>query len=300
MLDLTNPGAIVYLKETIIQHNMLELGISGYMADFGEYLPVDAVLCDGDPAELHNKWPVLWAQANREAVAEAGMETEVMFFTRSGYSGCERYAPIMWNGDQYTDYSVDYGMPCVMPATFNLGFSGVSAAHCDIGGFISFGSLARDAELFVRWMELSAFSPLMRSHESIRPENNAQYDSPGVIRHTVALTTVHQNLKPYISHCLEKARKGIPVMAPDFYYSSDYSRHRDVYSYCFGDEVFVSPVIKKGVAQKTVYLPAGEWVHFVTRKTYTAGEITVDAPLGCPPAFYRKNGAFSTLFESVL
>jgi alpha-glucosidase len=300
MMDLTNPGAIVYLKEKIIKKNMLDLGVSGYMADFGEYLPADAVLFDGDPTELHNAWPVMWAKANREAVAEADMESEVMFFTRSGYSGCEQYTPIMWNGDQYTDYSLDYGLPCVMPASFNLGFSGITAAHCDIGGFISFASLARDGELFVRWMELSAFSPLMRSHESIRPENNAQYDSPDVIQHTAALTSIHQKLKPYIESCLEKARKGIPVMAPDFYYASDFSRHKDLYSYFFGDEIFVSPVIKKGLTKKTVYLPDGEWVHFFTKKAYNAGEVIVDAPLGCPPAFYKKNGSFNTLFESII
>jgi alpha-glucosidase len=298
MMDLTNPGAVSYLKEKIIKKNMLDIGISGYMADFGEYLPTDCVLFDGDPCELHNKWPVMWAKANREAVA--GLEAEVMFFTRSGYSGCEQYAPVMWNGDQYTDYSHDYGLPCVLPASFNLGFSGVSAVHSDIGGFISFGSLARDHELFIRWMELSAFSPLMRSHETIRPDNNAQYDSPEVIQHTVALTNVHQKLKPYIKDCLEKARKGIPVMAPDFYYSSDFLKHKDLYSYFFGEEIFVSPVTEKGLTIKTVYLPEGEWVHFFTGKEYGAGKIDVDAPPGCPPAFYKKNSEFKELFENAL
>ena len=30
----------------------------------------------------------------------------------------QEYAPIMWNGDQHTDTTRDYGMPCVMPASF--------------------------------------------------------------------------------------------------------------------------------------------------------------------------------------
>ena len=101
---------------------MLDIGIKGWMADFGEYLPVDAVLRHGDPKKLHNLWPVLWAKVNREAVEEYGAK-DAMFFMRSGYLGIQTYAPVLWNGDQHTDLTRDYGMPCVMPASFSLGFS---------------------------------------------------------------------------------------------------------------------------------------------------------------------------------
>ncbi|MBR3475050.1 MAG: hypothetical protein IKH34_08300 [Oscillospiraceae bacterium] len=117
MLDLTNPEAVTYIKDVLIKQNMLELGVSGWMADFGEYLPIDCVLHDGDPATLHNLWPVLWARINREAIEEYGNK-EAFFFSRSGYVGIQSYAPILWNGDQHTDTTRDYGMPCVMPASF--------------------------------------------------------------------------------------------------------------------------------------------------------------------------------------
>ena len=44
MLDLTNPEAINWMKEIIIQQSVEEAGSSGWMCDFGEYLPFDAVL----------------------------------------------------------------------------------------------------------------------------------------------------------------------------------------------------------------------------------------------------------------
>ena len=88
MLDLTNPEAVRYIKDQLIKKNMLELGVSGWMADFGEYLPVDCVLHDGDPAELHNLWPVLWAKVNREAIEEYGAK-DAFFFSRSGYTGIQ-------------------------------------------------------------------------------------------------------------------------------------------------------------------------------------------------------------------
>jgi alpha-glucosidase len=299
MMDLTNPGMASYLKETIIKKNMLSLGISGYMADFGEYLPLDCVLCNGDPSAMHNRWPTLWARLNREALQEGGAEDEVMFFTRSGYNGCEQYTPIMWTGDQHTDYSADYGLRCVLPASFNLGFSGLTLIHSDVGGYISFCNLTRDNELFIRWMELNAFSPLLRSHETVRPDINAQPDSPGVARYAAILTDLHIGLKPYFKTCLENARKGIPVIAPDFYYSSDYSRHKDAYGFFCGEDIYVSPVMEQGTACKQVYLPDGEWVHFFTQEQYTPGAHTIDAPLGNPPAFYRKDSPFAPLFRTL-
>lgn len=297
MLDLTNPEAASYIKETLIKKNMLELGVSGWMADFGEYLPVDCVLHDGDPARLHNRWPVLWAKLNREAIEEYGDE-DVMFFTRSGYLGIQKYAPIMWNGDQHTDCSRDYGMPCVMPASFSLGFSGAGMVHSDIGGFFSFGKLRRNGELFTRWMEMCCFSLLMRSHESIRPQANAQFDAADVTEHTVRLTNIHATLKPYISHCAKEASRGIPAMRPDFWFEMDMGKSRDEYSYFLGNDLFVCPVIKPGSRERKVHLPKGDWVHFWTGREYK-GEtsLTVQAPLGQLPVFYRRDSKFAELFR---
>ena len=297
MLDLTNPEAVRYIKETLIGKNMLDLGVSGWMADFGEYLPVDCVLHDGDPKELHNRWPVLWAKVNREAIEEYGAR-DAFFFTRSGYLGIQSYAPVLWNGDQHTDYTKDYGMPCVMPASFSLGFSGVPMVHCDIGGFFSFGKLKRDGELFTRWMEMGAFSLLMRSHEAIRPWANAQFDAPGVTPHTVRLTRIHAALAPYISYVAAQASKGVPAIRPDFWTAEDFGDSRDPYAYFLGDDLFVCPVIRKGAKRRHVCLPEGDWIGFWSGKEYRGGHhYRVDAPLGRLPVFYRRDSEFAALFR---
>ena len=297
MLDLTNPEAVRFTKDVLIKKNMLDLGVSGWMADFGEYLPVDCVLHNGDPKELHNYWPVLWAKLNREAVEEYGKE-DIMFFMRSGYVGIQTYAPVLWNGDQHTDTTKDYGMPCVMPASFSLGFSGVPMIHCDVGGFFSFGKMKRNEELFTRWMEMCTFSLLMRSHESIRPWANAQFDAEKVKAHTVRLTNIHVALKPYIRHCEELAKSGLPAMRPDFYEAMAYGASHDMYSYFLGEDLFVCPVIKRHAKTRKVFLPKGEWIDFWTGKEF-AGEAayTVPAPLGTTPVFYKKNSTYSDLFR---
>ena len=297
MLDLTNPEVVRFVKETLIRDHMLSLGMSGWMADFGEYLPVDCVLYDGDPKQLHNTWPVLWAKINREAIEEFGKGDE-FFFSRSGYLGIQEYAPILWNGDQHTDFTKDYGMPCIIPASFSLGFSGVTLVHSDIGGFFSFGKMKRNAEVFIRWMEMDAFSILMRSHESIRPWANAQFDDPAVSPYTVRLTRIHALLKPYWKHVEEEAKAGIPCMRPDFYEAGFYALGKDPYSYFLGDDLYVCPVIERKKKVRTVSLPEGEWIGFWDNQAYQGRTtFTVDAPLGRIPVFYRKESSFAELFR---
>lgn len=298
MLDLTNPETVRFVKDELIKKNMLELGMSGWMADFGEYLPVDCVLHRGDPALLHNRWPVLWAKLNREAIEEYGAK-DAFFFSRSGYPGVQSWAPILWNGDQHTDWTKDYGMPCVMPASFNLGFSGVSLVHADVGGFFSFPKIKRGPELFIRWMEMACFSPLMRSHESLRPWANAQFDHPQVLPYTVKLTKLHAALRPYLERLLAEAREGLPAIRPDFWEAVDYGASRDPYSYFLGSELYVCPVIEAGLRYRPVFLPEGRWVHFWTGRELEGGkEYRVGCSLGKIPVFYRKGSPFTDVFKA--
>lgn len=297
MIDLTHPEAARFTKDVLIKENMLGLGMSGWMADFGEYLPADCVLHDGDPAQLHNAWPVMWAKLNREAIEEAGRD-DAFFFTRSGYTGIQTWAPVMWNGDQHTDYTRDYGMPCVMPASFSLGFSGVGLVHCDIGGFFSFTKMKRDDTLFIRWMEMGAFSALMRTHESIRPWANSQPYDDRVLPCAVKLTRVHAALAPYLKACTAKVNEGVPVLRPDFWAANDFDAHHSDYCYFLGDDLFVAPVIRRGAKSRSVFLPEGEWVHFWTGKRCRGGRThRVKAPLGQPPVFYRAESKYADVFR---
>ena len=85
-LDLTNPEARDWMKG-ILRGKIELLGISGWMADFGEGLPYDAVLSSGESAAgYHNRYAEEWARLNREAIREAGHGDAAVFFSRSGYT----------------------------------------------------------------------------------------------------------------------------------------------------------------------------------------------------------------------
>ena len=300
VVDLTLPAAFAWYKG-VIKTNLIGLGFKGWMADFGEYLPADAVCHGGSGLELHNAWPMLWAKCNREAVEEAGRLGDCVFYMRAGAAGSQRYAMLLWAGDQCVDWSEDDGLPSVVTAALTLGMSGFGLHTCDIGGYTTLFHLRRDAELLLRWTEFAAFTPVMRTHEGNRPDSNVQlYDSPELIASAARLTRIHDALNPYL-RCVTKecAETGLPAMRPLFFAAPDAPEawRRENYSYLLGGELLVTPVVEPGATERTLWLPEGEWVHLWSGASYKGGTVTVPAPLGQPPVFYRANGSWSPCFE---
>ena len=73
LLDLTNPAAAAWIEDVIVDM-ALNTGASGWMADFGEYLPFDCALHSGEsPLAVHNRYPEMWAEINKRAMARAGL-----------------------------------------------------------------------------------------------------------------------------------------------------------------------------------------------------------------------------------
>lgn len=294
MVDFTNPDAYEWYKG-LIKDNMIGIGLSGWMADFGEYLPVDCVLHSGeDPYEMHNRWPAIWAKLNNEAIAEAGKEGEVFFFTRAGHTETIKYSHLMWNGDQHVDWSLDDGIAAVVPATLSLAMSGYGMAHSDVGGYTTMKKrLARDKELLLRWEEMNAFSPLYRFHEGNQPVMNVQFDGDEELYNQLEkFTNTHVRLKGYIKELVdENVNKGTPVMRPLFYHYDEPRAYTESLEYLLGRDILVAPVIDKGAETKTVYLPEDEWVHLYSGKEFDGGMVIVGAPIGEPPVFIRKGSA---------
>lgn len=301
MIDFTNPEAYAWYKN-VIKENLIGFGLDGWMADFGEYMPVDAKLFRStDNEQTHNRWPAMWAALNREALEEAGKQDEVFFFTRAGHTGTVRDSMMMWSGDQHVDWSEDDGLPSAITATLSLAMSGYGVAHSDIGGYTTMPKCHREPELLMRWAELAAFSPVMRCHEGNRPNDNAQFDhSAETLAHMARITRVHVAIKEYINDCIRQNHKtGTPVMRPLFYHYDGEALYCEQYAYLLGRDLACYPVVIKGQTAKDVYLPDDEWVHLFTGEEYKGGNHFVDCPLGCPPVFYRKASPYKKQFEQV-
>ncbi|MGA4622768.1 alpha-glucosidase [Citrobacter meridianamericanus] len=302
VVDLTNPEAYDWFKE-VIKKNMIELGCGGWMADFGEYLPTDTYLHNGVSAEImHNAWPALWAKCNYEALQETGKLGEILFFMRAGYTGSQKYSTMMWAGDQNVDWSLDDGLASVVPAALSLAMTGHGLHHSDIGGYTTLFDMKRSKELLLRWCDFSAFTPMMRTHEGNRPGDNWQFDGDAeTIAHFARMTTVFTTLKPYLKQAVaQNSATGLPVMRPLFlHYEDDARTYTLKYQYLLGQDLLVAPVHEQGRTDWTLYLPEDSWVNVWTGETYQGGEITVDAPIGKPPVFYRAKSEWASLFATL-
>jgi len=301
IVDLTNPEAYAWLKG-LLKENLLGLGLRGWMADFGEYLPADAILAGGSGEEWHNRWPLLWARLNREAVEEAGASGEALFFTRSGYSGCTRYATLLWNGDQHVDWSDDYGLGSVVRACLSLAMSGAGIVHADIGGYTTLPGIRRGKELFLRWLELGAFMPVMRSHEGNRPWDNWQFDSDAETVAAVArLSRLHAALAPYLEFAQrEHLERGLPMMRPLFFHYGEGFGPDEERAYLLGRDLAVYPVLAEGARARRLRLPKDSWIGLFDGAAYGGGELELPAPIGRPPVFYRAVSPFAPLFASLV
>ena len=125
---------------------MLAPGVCGWMCDFGESLPLDAVLGqhgNHTPSQLHSLYPSLWGRLNAEAIKRARErygdavcdEDEVVYFMRSGNAFTPANTPLFWLGDQMVTWDGYDGMATVVTGTLSQGLSGYSLSHSDIGGY---------------------------------------------------------------------------------------------------------------------------------------------------------------------
>ncbi|MBQ49569.1 MAG: alpha-glucosidase [Zetaproteobacteria bacterium] len=301
LLDITNPETREWIK-TIIKEEMVGIGLSGWMADFGEALPMDAVLHKGSPATFHNKYPEEWARLNREVIKEVGGEKEMLFFSRSGFTQSPGLTTLFWLGDQLVTWDRYDGFISALKGQISGGFSGYSLNHSDIGGYSTFKlaglGLSREKNLFMRWAEASAFFPVYRTHEGNMPEKNFQfYSDEETYAQFDRFSKVYVALSEYRQKLFEEAANlGWPVVRhPAMHFPDDkvfINLPDRRIQFLFGDKFIVAPVVAKNIERRKVYLPAGRWINLWSNQLYDSSEkgrwYEVKAPVGEPPVFYQQ------------
>ncbi|MEJ5223944.1 MAG: alpha-glucosidase [Anaerolineales bacterium] len=293
MVDLTNPAAYAWMKD-VLKEQVVGAGANGWMADFGEGLPYDAVLTMGSAPVVHNLYPVLWARLNREVADEMG--GEIVFFNRAASTQSPRYATLFWTGDQLVSWDEHDGIKTAVTALNTSGLAGFAYNHSDIGGYTTITNPLRNyhrsKELLLRWMEMNAFTSIFRTHEGNQPDNNIQfYSDDDTLDAFARWATVYAALFDYRKTLIEEATDlGLPVVRhPFIHYPNDPEIWEISYQeFMLGSDFLIAPVLDEGATSVRVYLPSGDWVHLWSGKTYPGRAwVTVDAPLGQPGVFYR-------------
>ncbi|MDP3277895.1 MAG: glycoside hydrolase family 31 protein [Deltaproteobacteria bacterium] len=289
VVDLTNPAAVSWYQGFV--RSARTLGLDGWMQDFGEWLPIDARLSDGrDARRFHNQYPAAWQRAAREELEREAPSRDWVLLSRSGWLRTSRVSQVVWAGDQEANFSPWDGLPTVIPAMISLGLSGVGYVTHDIAGFSGGPSTA---ELYQRWTELGAFTPIMRTHEGLRRAENWNWDrDASTTAHFSRFARIHQLLAPRIRELgAEHARTGMPIVrALPLQFPTDTRTYTILDEYLLGDDLLVAPVVQMGQTQRTVYLPQGTWFDVWDPSQRYVGpiEITAQAPLGRPPVFSTR------------
>jgi alpha-glucosidase (family GH31 glycosyl hydrolase) len=200
-----------------------------------------------------------------------------LLFHRWGGLGNHRYQ-IGFSGDTISVWDSLAFQPWFTATAANVGYAYWS--H-DIGGHMP-GAV--DPELYTRWVQFGAFSPILRTHTTKNPESERRiwaYPEPysAVLRSAFQL---RYSLQPYI---YTEARRtydtGVAFFRPLYY---DWPEVPEAYTskgeYLFGDQMLAAPVVAPadkvtGLTTEQVWLPKGEWVEWPTGK-HLSGPATVE------------------------
>lgn len=302
MIDLTNPAARAWALGKM--KAALSLGVDGWMTDFAEWVPTDSVLAGGSGMDLHNRYPVLWQQLSREAIDSVGDGSPRLFFARSGWFGTPSVADVIWAGDQKTNLDRDDGMPVIIPIGIGLGMVGVSTYAHDIAGYNSTTVKPSTKEVFFRWTELGAWTPVMRTHHGNYPDDNWAWDSDAeTTAHFRRYARLHMALLPMWEGLAKLAsQSGMPIWrGMALHFPEDPKVWPITDQVMVGDGLLIAPVQVEGATSRGVYLPSGLWYSW-EGETAIGGPATIDAQaaVGEIPVYARQGAIVPMLPDGVM
>ena len=230
---------------------------------------------------FRNVYPLKVSEKVYEGLREDDPERRNMIFTRSAFSGIQRYGSVMWSGDVGNDWKT---LRYQISSGLNFVATGIPWWTYDAGGFFRPGDQHTNAdyiERMIRWIQAGTFLPLMRVHGYMSDTEPWRYgiDAQRIITDYIRL---RYRLLPYIySETAKVSMEGSTLMRPlVFDFPTDVTALEQLNEYMFGSSLLVNPVTNKGVDSWKTYLPeyAPGWYDFWTGEKYT-GKQWMDVPV---------------------
>ncbi len=298
LIDLYNPDAVAWWKG--MMDNVLDLGIDGWKCDGTDYYAIGAnyspylgttvsrlnyshayyqLFHDYTRERLGNKRVNMSRPIDNYGLFDLGGDF-VAFTPDDICFAC-------WVGDQDATWD---GMEKALNNMYWSDQYGYLAFGSDIAGYREDDnapdSLGRTKELFIRWAQLGALSPLMENG-SVGPWKFDD-ETANIYRR---FAKFHTSLIPYLmTESATYYTNGEPLM--QFFNKNDYS-------FMLGPDIFVAPVLAPG-GNVTVNFPAGNnWIYlFDTTIVQTGGSsVALNFPLSEFPVYVRQGSQYDNIIN---
>lgn len=293
-VDFFNPAASSFYWENF-RTRLVPLGIDAWWLDATE--PENDDLAGrrthlGPGETVRNIYPLFVSRTAYEGLRRDAPDRRAFILTRSAFPGQQRYASATWSGDIGHSWET---LRRQVAAGLNYVVTGLPWWTTDTGGFFRPGAgqyaSAEYRERFLRWLQFSTFTPLMRVHGYQTDTEPWRYGETFEAE-TRRWLELRYRLLPYTySEAARVSFAGSTLMRPfvlDF--PDDRQALDQTAEFLFGRALLVAPVLAPGVAEWPVYLPEnpGGWYDFWSGE-HTAGGRTLcaAAPLERIPLFVR-------------
>jgi hypothetical protein len=306
-VDFTNPLATQWLQNQLSNLVAQSGGaIGGFKTDDGEsgnppysYIPKTASYFDGRTGvEMANGYAAEYHKAIWNVLGTNGL-----LFARSGFAGSQAY-PAYWAGDNEPNFTQDNGLQSVIVAGQSAAMSGYSTWASDICGYLDSNWDVTPANLFMRWTQFGAFSPLMQMHRQVG--SNRQYPwsfGADALTNYQFYAKLHTALFPYVySYATQASTSGIPIIRPLVLLNqNDPNVYSLRHSYYFGNELLVAPIVASSATTRSVYLPQGRWYDFFANAVYSGGQNIIwnNANQSQMPLFVREGAIIPMISTNV-
>ncbi|MAO66625.1 MAG: xylosidase [Balneola sp.] len=307
-----------------LKNGLYSVGIDGWWMDSTEPDHLDQKEEDldnqtylGSFRKVRNAYPLMTVGGVYKHQRELTSDKRVFILTRSAFAGQQRYGAQTWSGDIVASWDALHAQ---IAAGLNFSLTGIPYWNSDIGGFFlwDYPNPLDDPEyreLYVRWLQFGALTPMMRSHGTNAPREIYQFGEPGDPEYDAIekFINLRYRLLPYMYSTSWQVTNNHSTMmrALMMDFADDKNVHDLNDEYMFGKSILVAPVTSpmyfkeevqgtdtvnvrdlSTIKSEEVYLPAGtEWYDFWTGEKH-AGGITIekDTPLDIMP-LYLKAGS---------
>ncbi|HLN64430.1 MAG TPA: TIM-barrel domain-containing protein [Symbiobacteriaceae bacterium] len=283
VFDFTQPLAKQFWAD---QHKVLmDQGVAGWWTDLNEpeEHPQEMIFRGGIAPAVHNVFVVHMLQSLALAQAQHKPHERLFILSRAGWPGTQALGAGQWSGDVASRWEA---LANQIPLGLSMAMAGMAYWNTDIGGF---GHGTATPELYARWIQFGAFTPVMRPHGS-HVEREPWAFGPEVEEIATRYIRLRYRLLPYTYTLAREANvSGLPFMRPlVLHYPEEKNTLNLVDQFLWGRDILVAPVTAEGQTSRKVYLPEGVWYDYWTNRKVRGGRyVTAQAPLEILPIFVR-------------